>query len=113
MPSQNHIHRYYRPHAKLLSPSAKTKTQTWHCGFSNCSHYMGKVYIVGKESVCWRCGEILILTPDRLRVRKPYCRNCEVIAKERRNPKPAEDVLKGQIAEDIISQMAEKFPEIK
>lgn len=72
----NHTHKYIK--RKIGSKGYKI----YACGFPGCTHtipYQDKVYgglsnIVGRRSICWRCGIEFIITNPRLT--KQHCVNC-------------------------------------
>ena len=76
MAKKIHVHKYYRT---TLTPErgrhGKIKgKKIWRCGVPSCTHYVfDKHLVVGRQSVCWACGEVFILTNPALRRAKPTC----------------------------------------
>jgi hypothetical protein len=71
---KRHIHKYYR--ADVLGE------KIWACALPLCSHHMPPHYnnlIPGKASLCWECGEAMILDSDNMKMDKPTCVDCRGI----------------------------------
>jgi hypothetical protein len=69
--SKRHIHKYYRDNESYM--------RCWACGLPDCSHYMPphiEKQIVGKQSICWQCGEVFILDSEALKEIRPRCIAC-------------------------------------
>lgn len=74
MKPSRHIHKYKR---KELG--RKTSYIVYACMLPNCSHYLRRELMVGKESICWKCGEVFTLTHKNVgtdRQVKPKCPKC-------------------------------------
>ena len=57
--------------------------EVFKCMFPGCTHFIPKELALGRISVCWNCGEELLLTPDCLMLKKPthlQCRKKRVAA---------------------------------
>ena len=52
--------------------------ETYRCVFPGCTHYVPYENAVGRKSVCWTCGEELILTKDRLKAKRPIHEHCQL-----------------------------------
>jgi hypothetical protein len=81
MASKKHTHRYHR-----LDTSAG---QLWACSLPDCNHFMPVHYnatLPGKYSICWGCGNPMILTTENMKDAQPQCPDCTGIA----------DILKAQ-----------------
>ncbi len=66
--SKRHTHKY-----------RKLPSQIWACGLGDCTHYMPLNMIEmmeGRISLCWSCGDKLILGISELKMDKPICSNC-------------------------------------
>jgi hypothetical protein len=71
--SKKHIHKYHRIATKFQ--------KLWKCGFSDCSHFMPShltEVIVGRDSICWGCGETFRLTPELMMRDRPLCSYCDI-----------------------------------
>lgn len=113
MAKKTHIHKYYRT---TLTPErgrhGKIKgKKIWRCGLPSCTHYVfDKHLVVGRQSICWACGEPFILTNPALRRAKPTC-GCKL--KENKDVLNVLDVLTrmdiplGQEREALPSEMHE------
>jgi len=66
---KQHIHKYIRH--KL----GKNKYEVFRCAIPGCVHFITASLIVGRESVCWRCGRVFVVTADLVR-KKPHCAAC-------------------------------------
>lgn len=75
---QKHIHTYGR---------IKKRPDYYQCMDSTCHHYIHKMYLIGKASLCTACGKEFNLTGDDLRRSRPKCLDCANTkqAKEHRN----------------------------
>ena len=69
--AKRHIHKYYRGTLGF--------TRVWVCALPECNHYMPKnmeSMINGKASICWECGEYMVLTPGNMDMDRPVCNEC-------------------------------------
>lgn len=65
-----HIHKYVR--VKL----GRAKTyEVYKCALPGCSHFVIPPLVVGRLSLCWRCGLEFVIT-EKLLFKKPHCENC-------------------------------------
>lgn len=64
--SDRHIHKYIR---KKLGRTYVI----YKCVLPNCAHYLSKDLILGRNSICWRCGNVFTITKHH---KKPHCVNC-------------------------------------
>lgn len=72
--AKRHTHKYYR--VTIAGQSV------WACALSDCNHYMPKHMenlVPGKGSICWECGEPMILDPNNMGEDKPRCKDCRGI----------------------------------
>ena len=68
MPSLTHTHTYAR---------LDKERGLYKCAHPQCTHFIDRKLLVGKESVCNSCGtEKFILTWKDLRMAAPKCQNC-------------------------------------
>ena len=68
-----HVHRYQRTN---IAKQQGKKYEVYRCSLPDCNHYLVPELVVGKKSVCWRCGETFILVADLARLAKPHCKAC-------------------------------------
>lgn len=69
--SKRHTHKYYR--VQLGSD------KVWACALPDCNHHMPThmtPLVLGKSSLCWKCGEALVLDPINMKMDKPICDDC-------------------------------------
>ena len=72
-----HIHKY---HKEFLG---KKKTVIWKCAFPDCTHFVYTGLVLGKQSVCWNCGDIFILPKIESKlISEPWCEECSVERKK-------------------------------
>jgi hypothetical protein len=73
MASQKHVHKYKR--VKL----GKNGYIVYACMFPDCTHYLPEDRVVGRQSICWVCGKIMVVYRDTNGLlAKPHCRGCYV-----------------------------------
>lgn len=76
MPKKSHTHQYKRVKLKTAS--------VYRCMLTNCPHYIGEEFILGRESLCPSCGrEFIIDKYASMRV-NPICIDCR-----KESPKPS------------------------
>jgi formylmethanofuran dehydrogenase subunit E len=89
MPSKNHLHTYHRvdigqPQVVKTENGRKTITtkEVWVMQCKECTHYTrmrGKwacPLLIGKVSICNKCGDKFVLDRRALRLTEPTCSNC-------------------------------------
>ena len=70
--AKRHIHKYHRVNLGISQ-------KVWACALSDCNHYMPQVMndmVPGKQSLCWKCGEMMKLDFDNMKMDEPICFNC-------------------------------------
>lgn len=76
--SKRHTHKYHKMKMGTVTVFA--------CALSDCTHYMPshmENMINGKKSICWECGDELIMDPVSMEMRLPKCANCRLgVSKE-------------------------------
>jgi hypothetical protein len=110
--AKRHTHRYM-----------KLPSQIWACGFGDCTHYLPSnmtAMIHGRQSICWECGDTMLLGDKQLKMDKPMCTNCilksmeikdaDVIADaitmlERKNKKDIAEVISQKEDEDTDGRL--------
>lgn len=65
----DHVHKFKRH-------TYETGTKVFFCALPKCNKKLKVALALGKECICWRCGEVFILTEYSLRLVKPHCENC-------------------------------------
>lgn len=71
--SKRHRHKYH-----LVSLGA---SKVWACALPDCTHYMPShmsAMVEGKASICWQCGEDMILDKANMKEPQPRCENCRL-----------------------------------
>jgi|SRR6185295_6816443 len=67
--AQRHTHKYFK------------FNDLWHCGLPNCTHYVpGNLppdTMMGRKSLCWKCGTDIILDALSMIRDRPVCINCD------------------------------------
>lgn len=66
-----HIHKYHKV------KWGKSGTVIWKCAILGCSHYLHVEFILGKNSICWKCGTKFLMTYVKLLRNKPKCDSCQ------------------------------------
>lgn len=64
-----HVHRYMRtrPRNEII----------WKCMLPGCSHYIPlNTTVIGRNSICWECGEVFTMEEHHLRQEMPNCDTC-------------------------------------
>lgn len=46
------------------------------CTVPDCPHFINKKLVVGKKTICWRCGHEAVMTKQMAEFKKPHCRQC-------------------------------------
>ena len=78
MPGLNHVHKYRRAIGRITNKNRNSKMINYYkCALKNCTHYVLATLILGKESICNRCGNKFTL-PMALSelTNSPHCREC-------------------------------------
>lgn len=78
MPSLTHTHTYRRAIGRITEANKDSKMIGFYkCVHPTCTHYMKAELILGKKSICNRCGEEFNLpTAMRMMVNIPHCKAC-------------------------------------
>lgn len=66
MKKPEHIHKYMRVE---LGDKGFT---VFKCMWPNCKHYLRTELVVGRASVCWKCGDEMILNTANMVNKKPH-----------------------------------------
>ena len=78
MPGLKHTHQYRRAVGRKTKNNADSKMVNYYkCMLPGCTHYVRDFMILGKESICNRCGNRFTL-PTSLRFlgNIPHCKKC-------------------------------------
>jgi hypothetical protein len=65
-----HIHKYHR--IRL----GKNRRIEYKCAIPGCVHHIVPELALGRESICWTCGEAFFLDKLALQLAKPHHREC-------------------------------------
>lgn len=93
MPSINHVHKYRRSIGRITEKNKNSGFLNYYkCAHPNCTHYLRAELILGKKSICNRCGkEFLLPLAIRALTNLPHCKQCtrvkEVV------PEPVNDIM--------------------
>jgi hypothetical protein len=58
----------------------KEGTVIWKCQVLNCTHYLHVEFILGRTSICYKCGLPFTMTPPKLLRKKPKCDKCQQLS---------------------------------
>jgi len=69
----NHVHKYVR---KVIGKNKAYRV--FACALPDCNHYIAEELVEGKNSICWRCGDVCVMRKDKNGnfLRKPHCKDC-------------------------------------
>lgn len=89
------VHKYKRTFLGNKS-NKKSKTPIWRCMLPNCQHYLLTETVIGKDALCWRCGDIFNIKKFHLERVKPLCSKCRgIIDKTAITPQEQADITSG------------------
>lgn len=54
----------------------QTSRNIWRCMLTNCTHFLRREEIIGKESICHRCGKKFLIEKALIHLKKLHCREC-------------------------------------
>lgn len=67
-----HIHRYHKTH-----PNTRRNEPVWACSLPGCSHFIPyNTTVEGRKSLCWKCGQVFIMTETEMAMDNPECPSC-------------------------------------
>lgn len=76
MPAKTHVHQYLRAVGMLRNKDSGFKNY-YKCADPDCSHYLRTDLVLGKRSICNRCGKEFVLpAAQRMLKLKPHCKAC-------------------------------------
>lgn len=64
-----HVHRYMRtrPRNEII----------WKCMLPGCTHFIPlNITVIGRNSICWECGEVFTMEEHHLNQEMPKCDTC-------------------------------------
>lgn len=70
---EHYINEFGKKRRKLVKSET---TEVFKCAFPGCRRYLYREMAIGERSVCWRCGEELILTRENLNYKHPTHKEC-------------------------------------
>lgn len=83
---KEHIHKYYRTvlgARKIIKDENGTRKiipaegkEIFRCGIPGCTTYRPRSLVLGLKSLCWVCGEELILSTENTKLKKPTHKFC-------------------------------------
>ena len=76
MNKSNHIHRYEK------TVIGKNNYTIFRCNLPDCMHYIAAKLAEGKQTLCNRCGEVMILDKRAMTLIKPHCVDCIEVRKK-------------------------------
>lgn len=70
--TKKHTHKYGKVKPRKENPD----WVIYKCHLPGCTHYLhGETFVLGKQSICWLCGEEFTMSQRSLKV-KPECNRC-------------------------------------
>ncbi|HEY4698981.1 MAG TPA: hypothetical protein VIH27_01220 [Nitrososphaerales archaeon] len=66
-----HIHRYVR--IKI----GRNQRIEYKCSIPGCTHHVREELAIGRESLCYRCGNVFFLDKENMKLTRPRCINCK------------------------------------
>lgn len=63
-------------HKYIKTIFKQSGTEIFRCILPNCAHFLYEPMIVGRISLCNRCGESYEITPKSTRAKKMHCEAC-------------------------------------
>jgi hypothetical protein len=81
---EKHIH-------KVKRQKFKSGNEMYFCTLPDCYFKVNPALYLGKESICWRCGNTFIMNEYSLRLAKPHCEKCHQ-PKDKNSLNPSTDI---------------------
>lgn len=75
MPRANKVHDG-RPHKYQRFSTSTPGRFIWRCMLNECSHWVFQELILGRTTLCHRCGDPFVMDRKALSLKKPHCRKC-------------------------------------
>lgn len=102
MAKSGHIH-------KLRRHRYKTGSSIYFCTLPDCNYKVSTELVLGKTSICNRCGKPFVLNEYSIRLAKPHCDAChrrkEPLPHDSRNSPITVKKIEVQIANDTVSKL--------
>lgn len=98
--SKKHIHRY------ILREQGPSKRLIYKCEHRDgaCGHYLPATDAIGRQTICWRCGNVCIISSERANrfIKRPHCFAC---TKQYKTTGPQIDLkkLEAMSIEDLVN----------
>jgi len=70
MPKEKHVHKYVR-----VAMGSRGWT-VYKCSIPDCTHFIQEKLVIGRSTICWRCGSTFIMTRHTATLKEPHCRSC-------------------------------------
>lgn len=64
----------YQDGKRILVPTPCA--EVFRCALPGCPHYKGRDMVIGQKSICWTCGQEMILTSENTRLKYPRHKDC-------------------------------------
>jgi hypothetical protein len=69
---ETHVHKYMR--VKLGTRGF----EVYKCMLTNCPHYIRRELVIGRLTICWRCGAEARMSQQMATAKKPTCLECRL-----------------------------------
>lgn len=102
MPVLTHIHTYVK-----FKRNKYNQPNLFRCADPHCTHFEEREHIIGKASLCNKCGDEFVLTREDTKRSRPICINC-ADTKEAREHRQIKSVV-GNLLEQMEKREKE-FP---
>jgi hypothetical protein len=63
----------HKVHKYLKAKTVKGERTIYRCMLPNCPHYVTEEFIKGRECICWRCGDVFVISGRMHERTRPYC----------------------------------------
>lgn len=63
-------------HKYFKSVFKTSGTIIYRCGKTGCPHFVYEPLIIGRLSICWRCGDTFEIMRKSIRNKKMHCEDC-------------------------------------
>lgn len=75
----------------------------FRCRLPGCAHYVPEIFILGRQAICWGCGEVFVIDHEAKRRKRPHCPDCTKDKPWLRKHKETEEVK----VKDILANLDE------
>jgi ribosomal protein S27AE len=104
MPKISHVH-------KLKRLRYKSGNDIFFCALPDCAFKTNISLVLGKRSICWRCGESFVMNEYSIRLSKPHCNNCHKPKKET-DTRDMGEYMKDSIINGLVGMYSDKPAEL-